>query len=294
MAIKTKNEPRALGRKELVNHINKLSIRRYNKVQFLKKYNRGEANLNTLKSSAENFKGTKNAQENINARQKVNKNIANKLALNEKNATNKLNLEEKNATNKLILEEKNAVNKMNNQTLKNIENQVKREKEELIIANKQRKKNQNMYFKRYITNNLGLNTSNDKVQKILNNYNKYPNYMKKHMSEAETLRALANERIRLTNSTKMLPKDEIRNKRIKNIKNASDVQQLNSDIVVAYVSMIRKELTNMVLQSGVKVNINVGSINSLQKAEETRAKLMNAIERKKTQEYTTFQNAVKT
>jgi hypothetical protein len=57
--------------------------------------------------------------------------------------------------------------------------------------------------------------------------------------------------------------------------------------------MIRKELTNMVLQSGVKVNINVGSINSLQKAEETRAKLMNAIERKKTQEYTTFQNAVK-
>ena len=65
MAIKTKNEPRALGRKELVNHINKLSIRRYNKVQFLKNYNRGAANLNTLKSSAENFKGTKNAQKNI-------------------------------------------------------------------------------------------------------------------------------------------------------------------------------------------------------------------------------------
>ena len=293
MAIKTKNEPRALGRKELVNHINKLSIRRYNKVQFLKNYNRGAANLNTLKSSAENFKGTKNAQKNINARQKVNKNIANKLALNEKNVANKLNLEEKNATNKLNLEEKNAANKMNKQTLKNIENQVKREKEELIIANKQRKKNQNMYFKRYIINNLGLNNSNEKVMKILNNYNKYPNYMKNHMSKAETLKALKNERIRLTNSAKMLPKDEIRNKRIKNIKNASDVQQLNSDIVVAYVSMIRKELTNMVLQSGVKVNINVGSINSLQKAEETRAKLVNAIERKKNREYGTIQNAVR-
>jgi len=50
MAIKTKNEPRALGRKELENHINKIGgVSRYNKVQFLKKYNRGEANLNTLK-----------------------------------------------------------------------------------------------------------------------------------------------------------------------------------------------------------------------------------------------------
>lgn len=276
MAIKTKNEPRALGRKELVNHINKFpGIGRYNKVQFLKNYNRGVANLNTLKSGAENLKGVKNAEKNIEIREKLNK-----------NATNKLNLEAKNATNKLNLEAKNAANKMNKQTLKNIENKLNQEKKEM-------KKNQNIYFKRYITNNLGLNTSNDKVQKILNNYNKYPNYIKNHMSEAETLRALTNERIRLTNSAKMLPKDEIRNKRIKNIKNVSDVQQLNSDIVGAYVSMIRKELTNMVLQSGVKANINVGSINSLQKAEETRAKLMNAIERKKNQEYTTVQNAVR-
>jgi len=98
---------------------------------------------------------------------------------------------------------------------------------------------------------------------------------------------------RLTNSAKMLPKDERRNTRIQNIKNANDVAQLNSDITDAYVAIIRKEITNMVLQSGVKANLNMFSINSLQKAEETRAKLMNAIERKKTQEYTTFQNAVK-
>jgi len=91
----------------------------------------------------------------------------------------------------------------------------------------------------------------------------------------------------------MLPKDERRNTRIQNIKNANDVAQLNSDITDAYVAIIRKEITNMVLQSGVKANLNMFSINSLQKAEETRAKLMNAIERKKTQEYTTFQNAVK-
>ena len=225
MAIKTKNEPRALGRKELGNHINKIGgVSRYKKVQFLKNYNRGAANLNTLKNAAENLKGMKNVQ-------------------------------------------------------KNIENKAK--------------KNQNMYFKKYITNNLGLNSSNEKVKKILNNYNKYPNYIQNHMSEAETLRALTNEKKRLTNSVKMLPKDERRNTRIQNIKNTNDVAQLNSDIADAYVAIIRKEITNMVLQSGVKANINVGSINSLQKAEETRAKLMNVIELKKTQEYTTFQNAVK-
>lgn len=225
MAIKTKNEPRALGRKELENHINKIGgISRFNKVQFLKNYNQGVANLNTLKSGVENLKGMKNAQKNIEAKSKV---------------------------------------------------------------------NQKNYFKKYVTNNLGLNTSNEKVQKILNNYNKYPNYIQNHMSEAETLKALANERRRLTNSAKMLPKDERRNKRIQNIRNANDVAQLNSDIADAYVAIIRKEITNMVLQSGVKANINVGSINSLQKAEETRAKLMSAIEQKKTREYTTVQNAVR-
>ena len=225
MAIKTKNEPRALGRKELENHINKIGgISRFNKVQFLKNYNRGVANLNTLKSGVENLKGMKNAQKNIEAKAKV---------------------------------------------------------------------NQKNYFKRYVTNNLGLNTSNEKVQKILNNYNKYPNYIQNHMSEAETLKALANERRRLTNSAKMLPKDERRDKRIQNIRNANDVAQLNSDIADAYVAIIRKEITNMVLQSGVKANINVGSINSLKKAEETRAKLMTAIEQKKTRDYSTIQNAVR-
>ncbi len=247
MAIKTKNEPRALGRKELENHINKIGgISRFNKVQFLKNYNRGVANLNTLKSGVENLKGMKNAQKNIEAKAKVNQNLENK--------------------------------------------RIKQEEKNLQI---QMKKNQNMHFKRYVTNNLGLNTSNEKVQKILNNYNKYPNYIQNHMSEAETLKALANERRRLTNSAKMLPKDERRDKRIQNIRNANDVAQLNSDIADAYVAIIRKEITNMVLQSGVKTNINVGSINSLKKAEETRAKLMTAIEQKKTRDYSTIQNAVR-
>ena len=214
MAIKTRNEPRSLERKELVNHMNKIgNISRYNKVQILKNYNRGEANLNTLKTTTENLKGVKNAQKN--------------------------------------------------------------------------------YFRKYVITNLGLNNSNEKVKKILNNYNKYPNYINNHMSKANTLKALANERVRLKNTAKMLPMDEKRNKRIENIKNVNDVAQLNSDISNAYVAIVRKEISNMVLQSGVKANINTGQINSLQKGEEVRAKLMNAIERKKNQEFTSVQNAVK-
>jgi hypothetical protein len=232
MAVKTRNEPRALERKELVNHINKIGgINRFNKVQILKNYNQGVSNLNTLKNVVENSKGMKNAQKNIENKAKLNQN--------------------------------------------------------------QMKKNQNMYFKRYITNNLGLNNSNEKVKKILNNYNKYPNYINNHMSKANTLKALKNERVRLKNSTKMLPMDEKRNKRIENIKNANDVAQLNSDISDAYLSIIRKEISNMVLQSGVKANVNTGQINSLQKGEEVRAKLMNAIERKRNQEFASVQNAVR-
>ena len=224
MAIKTRNEPRALGRKELENHTIKFGLNRVNKFQILRNYNQGVVNLNTLKAGVENLKGMKNAQ-------------------------------------------------------KNIENKMK--------------KNQNYAFKTYLTNNLGLNNSNEKVKKLLNNYNRYPNYIQNHMSEAETLKALANERRRLTNSAKMLPMDERRNKRIQNIKNANDVAQLNSDISNAYVAIIRKEISNMVLQSGVKANINTGQINSLQKGEEVRAKLMNAIERKRNQEFASVQSAVK-
>ena len=113
------------------------------------------------------------------------------------------------------------------------------------------------------------------------------------MSKANTLKALKNERVRLKNSAKMLPMDEKRNKRIENIKNANDVAQLNSDISDAYLAIIRKEISNMVLQSGVKVNVNTGQINSLQKGEEVRAKLMNAIERKRNQEFVSVQNAVR-
>ena len=113
------------------------------------------------------------------------------------------------------------------------------------------------------------------------------------MSKANTLKALKNERVRLKNSAKMLPMDENRNKRIENIKNANDVAQLNSDISNAYVAIVRKEISNMVLQSGVKVNVNTGQINSLQKGEEVRAKLMNAIERKRNQEFVSVQNAVR-
>ena len=91
----------------------------------------------------------------------------------------------------------------------------------------------------------------------------------------------------------MLPMDEKRNKRIENIKNANDVAQLNSDISNAYVAIVRKEISNMVLQSGVKANINTGQINSLQKGEEVRAKLMNAIERKRNQEFASVQSAVR-
>ena len=224
MAIKTRNEPRALGRKELENHTIKFGLNRVNKFQILRNYNQGAVNLNTLKAGVENMKGMKNVQKNIIKAAKLNQNYA---------------------------------------------------------------------FKTYLTNNLGLNSSNEKVKKLLNNYNKYPNYINNHISKANTLKALANERVRLKNSAKMLAMDEKRNKRIENIKNANDVAQLNSDISDAYLAIIRKEISNMVLQSGVKANVNTGQINSLQKGEEVRAKLMNAIERKRNQEFASVQNAVR-
>ena len=261
--IKTKNAPRSADRKALENYINKQGLSRVNKMKMMKGFDTGMGTLNSMKNIVSNLRNTRNAQKNIKIKARLNKEASNKAAL----------------------EQKNLSNAVNEQRLKEMENQLKREEENM-------KKNQNIHFRRYILNNLGLNATNERVKKLINNYNKYPNDMPQYWEKAEKIKLLNDERKRLTNRAKALPADEKRNQRIKNIKNGNDVKRLDENITRGYVDIIRREISNMTLQSGLKFNLNLGKVTTVKEAEQVRERLMNAISRKKNIDMMKLQKAI--
>jgi len=261
--IKTINNPRATQRKELENYINTQGLSRVNKLKVMKNFNAGAGNLNVMKSVIANIRNTRNAHKNIKIKAKLNKEASNKATLEQKNTTNKLNI----------------------QRLNNAEEQMKQ-------ANNRLKKNQKIQFRRYIVN-LGLNASNERVKKLIDNYNKFPNDIQQYQSKAESIKTLNDERVRLLNRTKALPLDEVRNKRIKNIKNIDDVKRMDKNITRGYVDIIRKEISNITLKSQLEFNLNLGKITTVNQAEQVRNRLVNAITRKKTMDMMKLQEAIK-
>jgi len=261
--IKTKNAPRSADRKALENYINKQGLSRVNKMKMMKGFDTGMGTLNSMKTIISNLRNTRNAQKNIKIKAKLNKEASNKAAL----------------------EQKNLSNAVNEQRLKEMENQLKREEENM-------KKNQNIHFRRYILNNLGLNATNERVKKLINSYDKYPDDMPQYWEKAEKIKLLNDERKRLTNRAKALPADEKRNQRIKNIKNGNDIKRLDENITRGYVDIIRREISNMTLQSGLKFNLNLGKVTTVKEAEQVRERLMNAISRKKNIDMMKLQKAI--
>ena len=261
--IKTINNPRAIQRKELENYINTQGLSRVNKLKVMKNFNAGMGNLNVMKSVIANIRNMRNAKKNIKIKAKLNKEASNKVALDQKNETNKLNI----------------------QRLENAEEQMKR-------ANNKLKKNQKIQFRRYIVN-LGLNASNERVKKLIDNYNKFPNDVQQYQSKAESIKSLNDERVRLLNRTKALPVDEVRNKRIKNIKNVDDVKRMDKNITRGYVDIIRKEISNITLKSQLEFNLNLGKITTVNQAERVRNRLVDAITRKKSMDMMKLQEAIK-
>src|SRR5210317_204990 len=261
--IKTKNAPRSADRKALENYINKQGLSRVNKMKMMKGFDTGMGTLNSMKTIVSNLRNTRNAQKNIKIKAKLNKEASNKAAL----------------------EQKNLSNAVNEQRLKEMENQLKREEENM-------KKNQNIHFRRYILNNLGLNATNERVKKLINSYDKYPDDMPQYWEKAEKIKLLNDERKRLTNRAKALPADEKRNQRIKNIKNGNDIKRLDENITRGYVDIIRREISNMTLQSGLKFNLNLGKVTTVKEAEQVRERLMNAISRKKNIDMMKLQKAI--
>jgi hypothetical protein len=253
---------------ELIDYLDKLPLKPENRRKITMALNSYFVNFTPLKKSATN--------------------MAIKT-LNEPRATQRKELE--NQINKMGLSkyERMQFLKMYNEGTKQSVQNYKNQKN----LNNQTKKNKKFYLTSYIKNNLGLNESNERIKRIINNYNKYPENIDNLILRANTIKALADEKKRLTNRAKGLPSNERRDQKIKNAKNVNDIKKMNKEITHEYVRIIRKEISNMSLNSGLKFKLNLGEINTINEAEMVRAKLLESINRKYTLDLAKVQNAVK-
>ena len=259
---------------ELINYLNKLPLKPENRRKITTAINSYFVNFTPLKKSATNM-AIQTINEPRRLQRKELENQINRLGLSKYERMKFLKnfnegLGNFNAVKQAIQNHKNQ---------KNINNHVK--------------KNQKFRLVSYIKNNLGLDESNERIKQIINNYNKYPENVDNLILRANTIKALADEKKRLMNRTKALPNNERRNQKIKNAKNVNDIEKMNKEITHEYVRIIRKEISNMSLNSGLKFQLNLGQINTIKEAEEVRAKLMEAINRKRNLEFAKLQEVVK-
>lgn len=113
------------------------------------------------------------------------------------------------------------------------------------------------------------------------------------MSEAEQKSILSSERIRLTKRIKSLPNSKRFESKIKNVRDLDDVMQVDQDITNAYTAILRKDISNMALQSGIKFEMDLSKVVTPENANKARMRLLRALENKKGVEYTKLRESIK-
>ena len=254
LAIKHVNAPRAKNRKDLENYVNKSGLSARVKSMFLRNFNTGVENI---KKNVNAFKTEKN-NANKTKRDEEFKKYLNTL----KFLTNK---------NKTVVFNRNQANNLN----------VRRMKEGQFAMEK------------YLVNNMGLNLTNERVQRIIKNYGEFPYNMNRYTTRAQELKMLSDEKNRLRQRIKGLPNTVPFIQRISNIKNVENVQKIDEKINQAYISILKNELSNMVLNSGMNTEINLKSVSTIEEAEQLRQYIMNMVNAGKKIRDTQLREAIK-
>jgi len=265
-AIKTVNAPRAKNRKALVNHLNKVGLKNTVKIMFLRNFDSNVANLNTIKAQITNFKNSRNQEAFEEKREKFASYLNRFKFLNDED--------------KLMLLDSYA-----------IKGEVVRN--EAKNLNAMRKRQGTFNLKTYLVNNLGLNEKNNRVKGFMNKYAMFPQNIDRYMTKAEQNKLISNERKRLLERVKSLPNSMKLENRIKGLRDLNGVAPLDQDITNAYAAVLRKDISNMALQSGIKFEMDLSKIVTPQDANQARMRLLGALENKKGVEYTKLRESIK-
>jgi len=253
-ALNTQNEKNNTIRRELMAYINNHKLNVYNKRKLMKKFNTTNKNVNAIKNEAN----------------KIKRNIINAEELKKREERLKYLDTFKILTNR----EKMYLLPENNSEVEKYHNRRKRE----------------LRFKlrRYIVDNLGLTMDHPEIVKIFEKFDTAPENYDEYARRATEIKKLRNEKNRLkskTRNTKILED-------IDEIKNLVDVAKINSKINQEFMTKMKKKLSVLILNSGMKIKLNLSRVRSPQQINAVMVNIKKAYQTKRFQELQQLRRSV--
>jgi hypothetical protein len=245
-ALNTQNEKNNTIRRELMAYINNHKLNVYNKRKLMKNFNTTNKDVNAIKNEANMIK----------------KNIINTEQLKKREERLKYLNKFKILTNR----EKMYLLSKNNSEAEKYHNRRKRE----------------LRFKlrRYIVDKLGLTMDHPEIMKIFEKFDTAPEKYDEYARRATEIKRLRNEKNRLkskTRNTKIL-------ENITEIKNLVDVAKINSKINEDFMIKMKKKLSDLILNSGMKIKLNLSTVRNPQQINAVMVNIKKAYQTKRFKE----------
>ena len=245
-ALNTQNEKNNAIRRELMAYINNHKLNVYNKRKLMKKFNTTNKNVKAIKNEAN----------------KIKMNIINTEQLKKRQERLKYLNRFKILTNR----EKMYLLSKNNSEAEKYHNRRKRE----------------LRFKlrRYIVDKLGLTMDHPEIVKIFEKFDTAPEKYDEYAQRATEIKKLKNEKNRLkskTRNTKILED-------ITEIKNLVDVAKINSRINQDFMIKMKKKLSDLILNSAIKVKLNLSRVRNPQQINAIMVNIKKAYQTKRFRE----------
>jgi hypothetical protein len=245
-ALNTQNEKNNTIRRELMAYINNHKLNVYNKRKLMKNFNTTNKDVNAIKNEANMIKRKIIYTEQLKKREERLKYL------------NKFKI--------LTNREKMYLLSKNNSEAEKYHNRRKRE----------------LRFKlrRYIVDKLGLTMDDPEIMKIFEKFDTAPEKYNEYARRATEIKRLRNEKNRLkskTRNTKIL-------ENITEIKNLVDVAKINSKINEDFMIKMKKKLSDLILNSGMKIKLNLSTVRNPQQINAVMVNIKKAYQTKRFKE----------
>ena len=253
-ALNTQDQKMNVTRRQLMDYINSHKLNNYNRRTVLQGFNTGKLNV-----------GTGIREVNMIRQSKMN---ADQLKKREER------LKYLDTFKILTNREKMYLLSKNNSEAKKYHNRRKRE----------------LRFKlrRYIVDKLGLTMDHPEIVKIFEKFDTAPENYDEYAQRATEIKKLRNEKNRLkskTRNTKILED-------IDEIKNLLDVAKINSKINKEFMTKMKKKLSDLILDSGMKIKLNLSRVRSPQQINAVMVNIKKAYQTKRFRELQQLRKSV--
>jgi len=240
-SLNTQNEKTNAIRRELMAYIDNHELNTYNKRKLMKKLNSNNSN---------NSNNSKNRYTIMKTRMLNVKKQANQI---KRSTLNKEDMKKR----------KELINYLN--TFKFLTNQEKmfllqKNKSEIEKYAIRRKRALRFKLRRYIVEKLGLTMDDPEIVKIFENFDTTPEKFNEYAKKATELKQLRNQKNRLRGKTR---NDKVLQD-IDEIRNLIDVTKINREIDATFMIKMKKQLADLVLDSNMKIKLNLSRIQNPQ------------------------------